>query len=125
MQLLNVDCTLSRSVHSLIVHSRLLYRYRATYRTFLYDTHNDLCDFLGARRKSQPMLDVFGSYIDQFSNLNHSCPYVGNVTVRNLRYDSGMMKNTIIPGGQYRVDMRIFEEDTNRTVFQTETFVTV
>lgn len=125
LQLLDVDCTLARPVHAVFAHSRLLYRYQATYRTFLYDTQNDLCDFLGARRKRQPMLDVFGSYIERFSNLNHSCPIEGTVSVRDLRYDSGVMRNTIIPAGQYRVDMRLFEPNTNLTVFETMTFVTV
>lgn len=111
------------------VHARvqLLVRYAATarYTPLLYDVDLDVCDWLGERRQTQLMLDVARPYLERYTRglLDQRCPATGNVTLHEMEYDMGMLGGVILPIGQYRADMRVYESHTNATIFYAQTFI--
>lgn len=44
------------------------------YKPFLFDVTIDACQFL--RKRNNPVIKMFYSFIKDYSTLNHTCPYV-------------------------------------------------
>lgn len=117
-------CNLRAPVEHVHVNAQLFYRYRR-YVPFLYDIDVDMCDYLGNGTKFQPIMEVMRGYIAKYTQnvQNQTCPVSGNVTVNALQYDLAMLRNVIIPTGQYRADLRVFDAVSNATIFVVQAFL--
>lgn len=98
-----MSCVLKKPVHTLDIRLVLFYKFRV-YQQFLVDILVDFCGYMSGKVQSH-ILDLVMPVIIPISNLNHTCPYDGNVTVNNLEIDDRILDNTVLPPGQYRIDL--------------------
>lgn len=123
IQIINANCTIPHPVDAIFVHFKLYYRFKK-YLPFLLDVHGDVCDALGNKTKFQPILELGIPLFKMYSNLNHSCPFEGDIQVRGVKYDNELLKGALIPGGKYRADMRVYDPRSNETYFLERSYLT-
>lgn len=82
------------------------------YHKFPIDLWENLCDYLDDRSAKSYLLNWTVGRILKYSNMNHSCPYVGllyakndNISIANFPFEP------LIPSGRYRVDGAFTEAD--------------
>lgn len=123
---LTVGCDLGDWTQDYIrTRTRLYYRFNGNvYRKFLVDIDEDFCKFMSGKFES-PFLPVLFKAIGTNTNINHTCPYTGNVTIRNLTISSLFVKDLIIPAGQYRFDVNVYDSKRNRTIIRPVVYFTV
>lgn len=126
-RLMNLFCNLNRHpIDHIRLHVKLFYRFRE-YRPFLLNIDTDFCDYVSTSpQQMQPFMDAFMPMLLKYSpNLNKPCPYFGNYSVVNARLGSDWFANTLVPAGQYRVNLHIYSSHTNTTIVQIRLFVTI
>lgn len=118
---LYLSCALKKPVHAVAMRLVLYYKFRE-YQQFMVDIVLDFCGYMSGKVPS-PVLDIVMPVIKPISNLNHTCPYEGNVTVNNLEIDDRLMDNTVLPPGQYRIDLAFLT--AKRLIASTQIYVMV
>lgn len=111
--------------HNVRMHIIVFYRFRV-YRKFLVEFDVNLCDVSNTDKSSTHPILVFAlPYIRQYSTYDFECPFHGNITIDRLKVDNRFVRNSIIPSGQYRVNVRVYNPQTNRTQIDTKIYFTV
>lgn len=121
--LVDVGVNLNYPVYKAFFHAVFYYRYNGiVYKTFPIDVFEDCCEWL-IKRNQTGWLEknkyfiletAFGPLL-KYSNINHSCPYVGPIYVkadlplRNFYY----ILDYLVPAGRYRVDWSLTDGNKN------------
>ncbi|KRF99293.1 uncharacterized protein Dwil_GK28133 [Drosophila willistoni] len=71
--ILNVSTNIIHPVSDIRLHLQVLKKANG-YKPWLLKTDLDLCQYM--RHSNNPMAKIFFDMIQEFTNLNHSCPYV-------------------------------------------------
>lgn len=103
-------CNLTRPITTAHAHIVLKYRRNTfTYETFLVDVWEDMCAFLSGSLHG-PVLSHLYPNVAQYTNINHSCPYTGNVfiSMKNISSKAGFIE-PMLPAGRFRVDVDVAE----------------
>lgn len=118
----DIKITLKRPLD--IIYTRLVmhYNFGGTFKQFMINVENDFCAYMAGG--SDPVLDMFMFNLRPVSNINHSCPYSGDIFVDKYVYDKTFLDNKVIPNGQYRLDLTLFTAKKKIFYFM-QTFVTV
>lgn len=61
---------------------------------------------------AQPVLAVVMPIFGRFGNINHPCPYIGNVTADRLQIGNWILNRSSIPPGQHRMDVTGYNSQT-------------
>lgn len=122
---LNIAINLTAPVKDVWIHGVFYYKY-TQYQKFPIDLWENLCGWLDGTDKSH-FLEWTTRKILKYSNLNHSCPYDGNVFVRA---DSYPMQNllsfeSILPSGRFRVEINLTEGYRKRVFFASKLFFAI
>ncbi|KAH8278434.1 hypothetical protein KR018_003255 [Drosophila ironensis] len=94
---LNIDVTLHHPVTNLIVNGQIMKRANG-YKPWLYKVSFDGCQFL--KKKNNVVARIVWDLVQEFSSLNHSCPYVGLQRVRDF-YLNVQKLRLPLPTGDY------------------------
>ncbi|XP_017065642.1 uncharacterized protein LOC108104210 [Drosophila eugracilis] len=86
----------------------ILWKRLSGYKPFLYNITIDACRFLGNPKSNPVMKYVFDSF-QEYSNINHSCPYSHDLILEKLPID--FMNHRVteilpIPEGSYLIQLR-------------------
>ncbi|XP_060645506.1 uncharacterized protein LOC132784118 [Drosophila nasuta] len=79
------------------VHAQLLKKANG-YKPWLIDVHFDVCSFLN--KNNHPFVKIVYGIFRPSSNINHTCPYVGPIIMKDLY----LKPNSIplpMPSGEY------------------------
>lgn len=115
-QRMNMGCELSERQDNVRIHVQLFRRYHL-YRPFLIDIEMEVCAFMKGKREGQLFSRFLLPRVIKYSNFNHSCPYKGDLWIRNFRLDFEFANKMQAPEGQYRFDIRTYNGVTNETIF--------
>ncbi|XP_037944188.1 uncharacterized protein LOC119676994 [Teleopsis dalmanni] len=74
------------------------------YKPFVINTTIDTCRYLAG--KTNPIVDVFFDIWRPYTNINHSCPYSGDMVVEKVPLNS-FKAPSAFPEGNYRVDLDV------------------
>ncbi|XP_017844662.1 uncharacterized protein LOC108601273 [Drosophila busckii] len=98
---LNIDAMLHHPVHDAFIKGDLMKKANG-YKPWLYSANFDGCQFI--RRRNNPIIRLIWEFFKEFSNINHTCPYVGLQRVKDfyLKYEK---LPTPIPSGEYLVHL--------------------
>lgn len=118
---LHMACALKKPVHRADMRLILYYRF-LEYQQFMIDIVADFCGYMSGKVPSH-LLDIVMPVILPISNLNHTCPYDGNVYVNNFEIDDRIMDNTLFPPGQYRINLAFLTG--KRLIASTQIYVMV
>lgn len=119
---LSFDAYLSQSVNSVYMHGLIYYsRDLITFQKLPANIWENICAWL-AGKKSSWLLDNAFSQALPYSNINHSCPYVGRVfaKVDNFSFDKVEME-PLVPHGRYRLEINLTEGYRGRVLGTTKT----
>lgn len=89
-----------------------------TYQKFALEMWGNICDFLSGKSKSFALEWLIGT-VQKYTNLNHSCPVAGVVTlkIKNISIDKFVLE-PLIPVGRYRLDINVTEQRKDPILFQ-------
>lgn len=87
-----------------------------TYQKLGIDLWENICDWLSGKKNSYIM--YWGiERILKYTNLNHSCPFVGHVYIKANNVSMSKFDfTTIIPSGRYRLDFQVAEGDRRKVI---------
>ncbi|KQS51985.1 uncharacterized protein LOC26526272 [Drosophila erecta] len=85
------------------------------YKPFLYNITFEFCKFLKNKKTNQVIKFLFDSF-SSYSNLNHSCPYSGDLYVDKLPI--GFLNHRVteilpVPEGKYMLEFHFFTLNSN------------
>lgn len=63
-----------------------------------------------AGKTKSVLLDQIYPISKQLTNLNHTCPYIGQMVAKDLEIGFKYLKFAIIPAGEYRVELDFLDE---------------
>ncbi|XP_034664406.1 uncharacterized protein LOC117898840 [Drosophila subobscura] len=123
--LLNLNGTVLHPVNDISAHFRVFKRANG-YKPWLFDVKFDACLYL--KRRNHPAVNIVYSLFTPFSNINHSCPYVGAMLVKDLYLIPDLMRLPV-PTGDYLLSMQWYYDkkltfDTNVSVAFVEDLLT-
>lgn len=126
-QLLNIGCDLGERKQSKIRLGVVLnYRFNNNvYRQFLINLDMDFCAYMATNRTFNIFMEQVMPLIERFSNINHPCPYSGNVAVREMSFSNMLVDKSILPSGQYRIDINIYDSIERRPIIFCKVFLTI
>ncbi|XP_017016486.1 uncharacterized protein [Drosophila kikkawai] len=111
---LNMNGTILHAAHKIHLQVKL-FKKASGFKPWLLDTRIDVCHFV--RTNYDPAVKIVFSLFKEFSNFNHTCPYVGPQIVKDfyLRHELILLP---VPTGEYMLSLRwLFDQklqfDTN------------
>ncbi|KAH8249299.1 hypothetical protein KR032_008392 [Drosophila birchii] len=106
--------TVLHAAHNIQLHLKL-FKKASGFKPWLFDIRIDVCRFL--RSNYDPVAKIVFNLFKEFSNFNHTCPYVGQQIVKGfyLRHELLLLP---VPTGEYLLSLRwLFDQklqfDTN------------
>uniref|UniRef100_A0A0A1WQZ0 Uncharacterized protein Mb1767 n=1 Tax=Zeugodacus cucurbitae TaxID=28588 RepID=A0A0A1WQZ0_ZEUCU len=97
----SLHVTLARPVSDVAV--RISFMKKSTdYSLYFGEKTYDACKFIG-KRKLYPIADYLFGIIEDYTNLNHSCPYEGDVIVNRFRISTEKLTWLPMPEGEYAI----------------------
>ncbi|EDV31119.2 uncharacterized protein Dana_GF14709 [Drosophila ananassae] len=114
--LLNMNGTILYAAHSIQVHIKMWKRANG-FKPFLLDSTVDACRFL--KSSYDPFAKIVYNIFKDFSNINHTCPYVGPQIVTDF-YLRPELLLLPFPSGEFLLSMQWYfykkpQFDTNVT----------
>lgn len=125
-QYLNMACDLADGVQN-DTYARITMYYRFNgnvYRKFLIDLNADFCEFMLSGTQN-PLFSAAVKTLASMSNIIHPCPHTGQMVVRNLTITNRFVAGGILPAGQYRSDINIYNYKLNQTIVHPIVYFTV
>ncbi|XP_017071910.2 uncharacterized protein LOC108108373 [Drosophila eugracilis] len=90
-----------------------LYRRFNGYRPFLYNITVDVCYFLKNQNR-YPFFGLVYEGINNFSNINHTCPYNHDIIVDRMVLDDKMIAKVPVPSGFYKLKFYLRTDGVSR-----------
>lgn len=124
-QLVSSTCYILEPQYLSHMHITTFYKFRV-YRKFMLEFDVNLCDLSDPNKAlPHPLLTIGIPIWRKYSTFDLKCPFQGNLTVNRFQIDDSFILKTVIPSGQYRVDMRMYHPNTNETQIDTKIYFTV
>ncbi|XP_017006144.2 uncharacterized protein [Drosophila takahashii] len=122
--LLNFSGTILNPAYDIRVHT-LIFKKANGYRPWLVNKKIEVCRYL--RHPNDPVATIVYGLFKDFSNLNHTCPYVGQTIVKDF-YLRPELVRLPIPTGDYLLSLRWYFDkklqfDTNVSYTFVEDFL--
>lgn len=94
------------------IHFQLFYRYRTGWRIFLVNFKDNFCDYVTKGNAKATALNLLIPVIRKYSNVNLTCPYVGQFTIDKMPANAEMFNYPFVPVGKYylNVTLAYFDE---------------
>ncbi|KAH8238990.1 hypothetical protein KR038_011629, partial [Drosophila bunnanda] len=102
--LMNINGTILHPVYNAQTQGKLFKR-ESGYKPWLLNAEIDSCRFM--RKSYYPPAKIIYSLFQEFTNINHSCPYVGPVYIRGF-YLKPELLILPFPTGDYMLSLRWF-----------------
>ncbi|XP_034480071.1 uncharacterized protein LOC117785914 [Drosophila innubila] len=99
--ILNINGTILHPVNDVYLHLQILKRANG-YKPWLFNVSLDACRFV--KKAYNPFAKLIFSLFKEFSNFNHSCPYVGTQLVQGFYLRSEILQ-LVFPSGDYLLAM--------------------
>ncbi|XP_034650055.1 uncharacterized protein LOC117889741 [Drosophila subobscura] len=100
--ILNMNGTIFHPAHDISIHGRIFKRANG-YKPWLIDIHFDACLYI--RKRNQPVVNLVYGLFREFSNINHSCPYVGPQILKDFYLKPELLRLPI-PTGDYMLTLQ-------------------
>lgn len=124
---MHIRVNFSEPINNMWIHGVFNYRYNAhSYQKFPIDLWENICAWLGGETQSY-FLKWAGQNVRKFSNMNHSCPYVGSVWIKvdKMPVNRLIIMEQFMPSGRYRVDINIAVGYRKESFMLTKFFFTI
>ncbi|KAH8370406.1 hypothetical protein KR093_003317, partial [Drosophila rubida] len=102
LTILNVNITILHPTNDIFIDAQL-YKKANGYKPWLIKSMVDFCRF--SKTSYNPYAKIVFSLLKSYSNLNHSCPYVGHIIVQGF-YITPAQLGLPFPTGDYLVALK-------------------
>ncbi|XP_034664357.1 uncharacterized protein LOC117898812 [Drosophila subobscura] len=102
--LLNLNATILHPTNDMTCHIQMFKRANG-YKPWLFDIDFDVCLYF--RKHNNPFFSIVHGLFKDFTNFNHTCPYVGSVIVKDM-YPRPELLRLPIPTGDYLLSLKFF-----------------
>lgn len=111
---------LIRPWNDIRAHATISYLY-GTKNMQLFNRHEDICGYLSGKVPSI-YLDLANDYLRKYSNINHKCPYVGEIyfIAERIKLNDFFVRN-LLPSGKIQFNVNY----TDGTTFVGKTLITI
>ncbi|EDW34598.1 GL21491 [Drosophila persimilis] len=92
-----MNATVLTPANDITIRGRI-FKKASGYKPWLYDVTFDACRYL--RRPNQPFVAIIYGLFKQFTNINHTCPYVGSQIIKDFYLRPELMRLPV-PTGDY------------------------
>jgi Protein of unknown function (DUF1091) len=82
----------------------------------------DYCAMM--RGESSVITQTFSNSIEIIRKIFKKCPVMGKHMLENLPFDSSMFPPTLLPSGDFRIDVRQYN-GLNETIFSLKQYITI
>lgn len=89
------------------IHFQLFYRYRTGWRIFLVNFKDNFCDYVTKGNAKATALNLLIPVIRKYSNVNLTCPYVGQFTIDKMPANAAIFNYPFIPVGKYYLNVTL------------------
>ncbi|KAJ6644475.1 ATP-dependent RNA helicase vasa [Pseudolycoriella hygida] len=97
------SCNLTKTVDEPFLHVILNYRYRNGYQKFLIDTVIDVCAYFN-KTTGSALVDLVKGELENYStNMFHTCPYEGEVSLNKMPLTGALFQYIFLPAGEYKL----------------------
>ncbi|XP_070133122.1 uncharacterized protein [Drosophila bipectinata] len=122
--LLNIKTNILHPTNDIKLHVKM-WKKASGFKPWLLDSTVDCCRYM--KKSYNPFANIVFNIYKDFSNLNHSCPYVGLQIVKDFYLRSELLRLPI-PSGEYLISMQWFfykmlQFDTNVTFLYLEDLI--
>ncbi|XP_044316406.1 uncharacterized protein LOC123037830 [Drosophila rhopaloa] len=101
--LLNINGTVLHPAYDIHVHGQVLKRANG-YKPWLVDQKLDECQYM--RHRSIPVVTIVYGLFKEFSNMNHTCPYIIRI-IKDFYLKTELLRLPL-PTGDYMLTLRWF-----------------
>ncbi|XP_034650074.1 uncharacterized protein LOC117889744 [Drosophila subobscura] len=95
--ILNMNGTVLHPAKDISIHGRIFKRANG-YKPWLVDISFDACLYF--RKRNQPIVNLVYGLFREFTNINHTCPYVGPQIIKDFYLKPELLRLPI-PTGDY------------------------
>ncbi|XP_017058842.1 uncharacterized protein LOC108099731 [Drosophila ficusphila] len=100
--LLNMNGTILHPAYNIKAHVKV-YKKANGFKPWVLEATTDACSFI--KKRSDPFLRIVYNIFKEFTNINHSCPYVGHQLLKDF-YLKRELLVLPLPSGEYLLAMR-------------------
>ncbi|XP_034664391.1 uncharacterized protein LOC117898833, partial [Drosophila subobscura] len=100
--LLNMNGTVLHPATDITVQGKV-YKRASGYKPWLFDVNFDACQYL--RRRSVPIVSVVYGLFKEFTNINHTCPFMGPQIVKDFYLRPELLRLPM-PTGDYLLTVK-------------------
>ncbi|XP_016992717.3 uncharacterized protein [Drosophila takahashii] len=100
--LLNVNGTILHPAHDIQVHAKIFKR-ASGFKPWLMESKIDACRYM--RKHYDPFISIVYNIFKEFSNINHTCPYLGPQIVKDF-YLKPELLILPFPSGEYLLTLQ-------------------
>lgn len=106
-------------------YTKLYYKFRNGYQLFLIDINVNVCDYIKKKIGSK-LIDIVLPKIRQYLVLGQelTCPYKGQLDVKNLPLNGGLLENMFAPAWSYMVDLTA-NTSTNELIWNAKVYFVI
>lgn len=124
---INYDITVNEPINNVYVHTVFYYKY-TVFRKFPIDLWENMCEILEPKNGKFYLSSSFSKSI--FSAIQHNgqlkCPLMGSYSVKLTNVSMDIFElPSLIPAGQYRIDVNLTEKNRNNVLLISSLFVSI
>ncbi|XP_037713638.1 uncharacterized protein LOC119549560 [Drosophila subpulchrella] len=121
MAVVNMDCFMIMPLQNPVIRAQVFMKdYSNQYKPFLVDVSIKMCEVI-EKRNFIPYGVIIWKLFKRFTNVNHSCPFSGQLTARNGYLDTSLLPP--FPLGFYQVSLIVVDfNSTNKDYVGTMKF---
>ncbi|XP_058976307.1 uncharacterized protein LOC131801554 [Musca domestica] len=106
---IQMDCWIKKELTNTSVNFAVYTRNSANiYKPFLINATINVCQ-LYAKNMQGPYGKILKTIFTRFTNINHSCPYSGNIVVKNAYWDTSLLP-VALPPNSYKIVLTFYED---------------
>ncbi|XP_034664404.1 uncharacterized protein LOC117898838 [Drosophila subobscura] len=102
--LFNLNATITQPIDDVTTRARVLKRANG-YKPWIVDVTFDACRFMA--KKSIPVASIVYGLFKEFTNINHTCPYVGPAIIKDFYLKPELLRLPL-PTGDYMLSLQWF-----------------
>ncbi|XP_037911876.1 uncharacterized protein LOC119652013 [Hermetia illucens] len=103
----DVDFYISRPVDGILIHMEIWKKLNGNFILTPINITINACHYFDKKERVPFHASLIMKWVQSVSNINHKCPYIGHVFIKNLNTENF---RKIIPVGDYRLDVKLFEK---------------
>ncbi|XP_075157497.1 uncharacterized protein LOC142230754 [Haematobia irritans] len=107
---LQLIANLKKKIDDTLIINAELFRKSHDFRPFMYNDTMEFCGFI--KNPNRYMFwKILVQEMIQFTNVNHTCPYEGDIIVKDLILEENMLKTLPFPSNDYMVHLKAILQD--------------